>query len=68
VKKRVTLRKDGSKFWANIVTTAVLNGEGQLVGFSNVTRDLTRRRRTEEDLKSQRTSRGSQRGEIGFPG
>jgi two-component system sensor histidine kinase/response regulator len=45
------LRKDGSKFWANIVITAVRNGGAKLLGFSVVTRDLTRRRKIEEQLK-----------------
>ena len=35
------VRKDGSKFWASVVFTAVRNGGGRLVGFSKVTRDLT---------------------------
>jgi PAS domain S-box-containing protein len=42
------LRKDGSKFWANVVITAVYNADGALVGFSKVTRDLTERKMTEQ--------------------
>jgi len=45
------LRKDGSKFWANVVITAVRNGGTKLLGFSVVTRDQTRRRKTEEQLR-----------------
>ena len=45
------LRKDGSKFWANVVITAVRNGGAKLLGFSVVTRDLTLRRETEEQLR-----------------
>jgi PAS domain S-box-containing protein len=45
------LRKDGSKFWANVVITAVRNGGAKLLGFSVVTRDRTRRRKTEEQLR-----------------
>jgi len=45
------LRKDGSKFWANVVITAVRNDGAKLVGFSVVTRDLTRRKKTEEQLR-----------------
>jgi PAS domain S-box-containing protein len=41
------IRKDGSRFWANVVITAVFD-EGVLRGFSKVTRDLTQRRRIEE--------------------
>ena len=42
------LRKDGSRFWANVVITALRNDDGELVGFAKVTRDLTERRAAEE--------------------
>lgn len=42
------VRKDGSRFWANVVITALRNAEGELVGFAKVTRDLTERRLTEQ--------------------
>lgn len=45
------LRKDGSRFWASCVIEAVRNGGGKLIGFSNVTHDLTRHRQVEEDLR-----------------
>ena len=38
------LRKDGSRFWANVVITALRDESGELVGFAKVTRDLTERR------------------------
>jgi PAS domain S-box-containing protein len=38
------LRKDGSRFWANVVITALRDESGNLVGFAKVTRDLTERR------------------------
>lgn len=41
------IRKDGTKFWANVVITAVRNSKGERVGFAKVTRDLTDRRRLE---------------------
>ena len=41
------VRKDGSRFWANVVITALRNPNGELVGFGKVTRDLTERRRAE---------------------
>src|SRR5438309_1003282 len=44
------LRKDGSRFWANVVITAVRDGAGRLRGFSKVTRDLTERRQAQEAL------------------
>lgn len=43
------LRKDGSAFWANVVITAVHTREGELLGFGKVTRDLTLRKRAEDD-------------------
>jgi PAS domain S-box-containing protein len=45
------VRKDGSRFWANVVITALRNADGGLVGFAKVTRDLTERRATEETLR-----------------
>ena len=41
------LRKDGSRFWANVVITALRDESGTLVGFGKVTRDLTERRESE---------------------
>jgi PAS domain S-box-containing protein len=45
------LRKDGSRFWANVVITALRNRDGALVGFAKVTRDLTERKEAEEKLR-----------------
>lgn len=45
------LRKDGSRFWANVVITALRAPGGELQGFAKVTRDLTERRRAEEELR-----------------
>ncbi|HVW31478.1 MAG TPA: PAS domain S-box protein [Acidimicrobiia bacterium] len=42
------IRKDGTRFWANVVITALFDSEGRLAGFGKVTRDVTERRRTEE--------------------
>src|SRR5688572_1799974 len=44
-------RKDGSKFWGNIVLTALHDAGGRLIGFSKVTRDLTEKKKTEDELK-----------------
>ncbi len=38
------VRKDGSRFWANVVITALWSESGELKGFAKVTRDLTERR------------------------
>jgi PAS domain S-box-containing protein len=45
------LRKDGSRFWADVVITALHDESGALRGFSKITRDLTERRRQEETLR-----------------
>jgi PAS domain S-box-containing protein len=42
------LRKDGTRFWASVVITAVRNTGGELIGFAKVTRDLTERRAAQE--------------------
>ncbi|HEX6997819.1 MAG TPA: PAS domain S-box protein [Gammaproteobacteria bacterium] len=44
------VRKDGSRFWANVVITALRDSAGNLRGFAKVTRDLTEQRRQEEAL------------------
>jgi PAS domain S-box-containing protein len=44
-------RKDGSRFWANIVITALRDESGVLTGYAKVTRDLTERRAHEEALR-----------------
>jgi PAS domain S-box-containing protein len=45
------VRKDGSRFWANVVITALHAPDGSLSGYAKVTRDLTERRRHEESLR-----------------
>ncbi len=45
------VRKDGSRFWANVVITALRDKNGELLGFTKVTRDFTDRRKTEEALR-----------------
>jgi PAS domain S-box-containing protein len=45
------VRKDGSRFWANVVITALRDDDGSLVGFGKVTRDLTERKRAEDELR-----------------
>ncbi len=42
------VRKDGSRFWANVVITTLRNADGRHVGFAKVTRDLTERRAAEK--------------------
>jgi PAS domain S-box-containing protein len=45
------MRKDGSRFWANAVITAVRDEAGSLRGFAKVTRDITERKRAETVLR-----------------
>jgi PAS domain S-box-containing protein len=46
------VRKDGSRFWADVVITPVRDPRGQVIGFAKVTRDLTERQRAEEALRA----------------
>jgi PAS domain S-box-containing protein len=43
------VRKDGSRFWASVVLTALIDKHGQHVGFAKVTRDLSERKQAEEE-------------------
>lgn len=42
------IRKDGSRFWANVVITALRDKNGVLLGFTKVTRDITEGKRARE--------------------
>lgn len=44
------IRKDGSRFWANIVITALRRKDGELIGFSKITRDFSNRKTAQESL------------------
>ena len=44
------VRKDGTRFWANVVLSPMRDPHGGLIGFAKVTRDLTQRRRAEQAL------------------
>ena len=45
------VRKDGTRFWANVTITAVRDPQGELVGFAKVTRDTTERREMVRSLE-----------------
>ena len=49
------VRKDGSKFIANVVITAIRDETGALIGFSKVTRDVTERKQAEDELRNSET-------------
>ncbi len=44
----IRVRKDGSEFWASVVIEPIKDGDGTLIGFAKVTRDITERRQNEE--------------------
>jgi formate hydrogenlyase transcriptional activator len=50
------VRKDGSRFWANVIITALRDEKGQLRSFSKVVRDFTERKRAQEALLLQITN------------
>jgi PAS domain S-box-containing protein len=55
------VRKDGSKFWANVVITALKNSNGNIIGFGKVTRDFTERMYAQQALEeSQRRLQDSE--------
>jgi PAS domain S-box-containing protein len=45
------VRKDGTRFWANVVITALHDGDGTILGFAKITRDLTLRRNAEQQAR-----------------
>lgn len=45
------VRKDGTRFWANVVITALRDETGKLIGYAKVTRDLTERKSHEDELR-----------------
>jgi len=45
------VRKDGTRFWAQVITTALRDGEGRLAGYARLVRDTTERIRAEEALR-----------------
>lgn len=53
-KEAQRVRKDGSRFWANVVIDAIHNDRGELIGFAKITRDVTERVETERELAKAR--------------
>ena len=47
------VRKDGSRFWANAILTAIRDETGQVTGFAKVTRDFSGRKRAEDAVMLQ---------------
>ncbi|MBI3125407.1 MAG: PAS domain S-box protein [Ignavibacteriales bacterium] len=48
------IKKDGTAFWANVLLTALQDENGKVYGFLKVTRDLTEKKRNEEEIKKSR--------------
>src|SRR4029079_14384005 len=45
------IRKDGSRFWAYVIIDPIRTPSGEILGYAKVTRDLTERKRAEQELK-----------------
>jgi PAS domain S-box-containing protein len=50
------VRKDGSRFWGNVVITAIHDEDNTLVGYAKITRDMTERRRLDDLERSHAAS------------
>jgi PAS domain S-box-containing protein len=48
------VRKDGTRFWANIVIDPIRNDDGTLLGFAKITRDFTERQAAQQELERAR--------------
>jgi PAS domain S-box-containing protein len=48
------VRKDGSRFWANVIITALCDKAGNVRGFSKIARDITEKKQAEEELRGHR--------------
>ena len=49
------VRKDGSRFWANVIITTLRDRKGKLIGFSKITRDLSERKQAENAAQEARS-------------
>ncbi len=52
----IRVRKDGTHFWANVLITALKDSQGNLRGFSKITRDITETRQIQQELKDQKNA------------
>ena len=58
------VRKDGSRFWAEVIITALHDGNGNLQGFSKVTRDITEHKLAEEEIERLHTDLAARANEL----
>lgn len=50
------VRKDGSRFWAHVVIDPIRDEDGTLIGFAKITRDISEKRRAQEELEQARAA------------
>ena len=50
------VRKDGTRFWASVVIDPIYDDDGEFVGFAKITRDMTEKRRAQEELEDARAA------------
>ena len=50
------VRKDGTRFWAGVVIDRILDQDGKLLGFAKITRDMTEKKKAEEELNRARAA------------
>jgi len=48
------VRKDGSRFWAHVIIDPIRDDEGSAIGYAKITRDISERRKAEEELQKAR--------------
>ena len=48
------VRKDGSRFWAQVSIDAIRDDHGELIGYAEITRDITERREAQQELEAAR--------------
>ena len=48
------VRKDGTLFWAHVLIDPIFNEQGEHIGFAKITRDITQRKRAQEELEQTR--------------
>jgi PAS domain S-box-containing protein len=60
------VRKDGTRFWANVIISAVFDAEHKLRGFAKVTRDVTARKEAEETQRALMAAREANRAKDAF--
>jgi PAS domain S-box-containing protein len=60
------VRADGSQFWANVVINAIRDANGQVIGFTKITRDLTDRKRADEERTARLAAEAANRAKDEF--